>query len=156
MEKEKINKSVKKVTKVCGVIVCVCISLIILIVACFGGSKTDSKELTQEQISVIENGKNAKIYQGMIENLSEAFQEKTDKLIEEFKKESISILNDKDALKELAISKVDILADMTTRNEKVLKNQINERGDSDETFQYYSEKLNDIYKDCANQILSLY
>ena len=156
MKKETNQQIGKKVTKVCGIIVCVSIGLIILLVSCFGGSETKSKELTQEQITEIENGKNAEIYQGMIENLSEAFQEKTDKLIEEFKKESISISNDKDALKELAISKVDILANMTTRNEKILKNQISERGDSDEVFQYYSEKLNDIYKDCANQILSLY
>ena len=156
MKREKNQQIAKKVSKICGIIVCICICLIVLLVSCFGGSKSDNKELTQEQIIVIENGKNAKIYQGMIDNLSEAFQDRTDKLIEELKKETINISNDKDALKELAISKVDVLAEMTTRSEKTLKTQISERGDSDETFQYYSRKLNDIYKDCANQILSLY
>lgn len=129
--------------------------LVIALVACIDGEE-ESPELTAEQIEQIENGENAVMYKGMLDNLDEAFAKKTETLINEFKAESIYIAGDQEALKELGDSKVKELAEMCTRNKEMLETQVNDHGDSDEVYQYWAEQLDDIYKNYAVQVMALY
>lgn len=144
-----------KVVKKILIVVLILFVLVIALVACIDG-KEESPELTAEQIEQIENGENAEMYKGMLSNLDEAFAKKTETLINEFKVESIYIAGDQEALKELGDSKVKELAEMYTRNKEMLETQVNDHGDSDEVYQYWAEQLDDIYKNYAVQIMSLY
>lgn len=140
-----------KVVKKILIGVLILVVLLIALVACIGSD--DSSELTPEQI---ESSENADMYKGMLSNLDEAFNEKTETLIKEFENESVYIAGDQEAIKELGDSKVKELAEMCASNKKVLERQVSDHGDSDEVYEYWAEKLDDIYKDYAVQIMSLY
>lgn len=140
-----------KVVKKILIGVLILVVLLIALVACIGSD--DSSELTPDQI---ESSENADMYKGMLSNLDEAFEEKTETLIKEFKTESVYIAGDQEAIKELGDSKVKELAEMCASNKKVLEKQVSDHGDSDEVYEYWAEQLDDIYKNYAVQIMALY